>query len=229
MRIMLVMVLSTCLIMPSAAIGQSSSQEARRLVTWQVETDFAVDLPTSAGELIATTPEAVTVDDAGLVADGITVWRLTPQNITHPSSYLIGVHGARLLRLGGFEEVELIATGRALGAVPLLEEAVHSRTLLLSRLADPNGGVWTIALQEAQSATSAQLAAVLAVVASAGASDTVIVTPSGAVAKVTLITAQRSVGTILQAMVFTARFDDRGDLVAWSRRVLPPAPEGVSR
>jgi hypothetical protein len=212
-------------VIPAAGIpyglqAQDIDQRIKEMASHQLATRYASMLPSKDIELLRAPPNSFSLEDFGVPTERWRVVRVTPLNDTHPPSLLVGQAGGELIRLGGFDEVDLVRANELLGDFDWTPVAIRARALLLAMLADPNGGVGQNEIVTCARCVEAGGGAVLRSLAALGQVDTIVVRSSGATVKLVLASERRGIGSSFEYFVFVCLFSSRGTLEAWSREAV---------
>lgn len=141
--------------------------------------------------------------------DAFSVWRVTLIPGSHATPVLIGRMGGRLVRLGGFQSVDLFDIAECLDS-PASRAAAHSeRALWLARMADPNGDA------EVHPAAADSVEAARARPAPAPR-DTFALVPTGSFSRLTVLS---RADLMWELITYVFEFDTRGHLAGWVRRI----------
>lgn len=153
------------------------------------------------GVVIATLgPRDFDVEGTSLGSEALRVFRVSSSRVSHGSRFLVGWDGSRILALGGFEGPELTAAAAALRIRIEPGSSCDDRLILqLVTLADPNAGRSVKPV-------------------GAGHSPSQVPLPKIGFACRALVSSERGgYAPSSDSLAYALVFDQRGQLVAWSR------------
>lgn len=200
----------------------TAATEARRIVAAQASSDAGVTVARTEVDLV---PDRILLEPTPDSAAGLALYRATVKGFSHAAPYLVGLRADTVWRLGGFPSPELIAFSRLLPSLRRDAPFVLDRAYQLARWADPNGAAEVVASQAEDYSDQASVAAVhwRQRIPVHWPRDTVVLGSEQSgnwVVKLTVLSRSEwtGLGAIWLPIAYHFVFDDRGVLIAWSRR-----------
>lgn len=207
---------------PAPVNAQMPDFEIRDLARRQYEARYSSMLPTSSIVRLPVSLDDLALTETALSSGRLRVVRVMPVNTSHPGSLLVGQFAGGLIRLGGFEEVDLTLANSLLGPMEAGTQGTATRSQYLARLADPNGGVNFRSVGVLAHGTPSGLECTADLLGEN--QDTVITVDGETIAKVTAVSAASALDGGFDFLVFVFRYSSDGALLAWVRNAIPHEP-----